>query len=75
MAAPSRTAASAATSAAKFTANGGIARRKYLSDSALAITAPSRRPAKPAALENVRAMNRFGYFPMCGTRVTPEKSA
>ena len=44
-------------------------------DSAQAMTAPSRKPANPAAFENVRATKSCGYFLIQGTTVTPENSA
>jgi len=55
--APSFTAASAATSAARFTGKGGMARRTRARDSLQAMTAPSRREASPATFENVLATN------------------
>ena len=75
IAVPSSTAASAAASAADFTGKGGIARRTSASDSRAAITAPRRKPASPAAFENVRATNSCGYSRIHGTTVSPEKSA
>jgi len=71
----SRIAASAATSAARFTGNGGIALLTMASDSAQASTAPNRSAARPAAFENVRATKRCGCFWIHGTTLTPENSA
>src|SRR5580693_4820181 len=53
---------------------GGMARRRSASDFSQAITAPSRRAASPAAFENVRALNRLGYWLIQGVTVAPENS-
>src|SRR5580700_3757740 len=53
---------------------GGMARRRSASDFSQAITAPSRRAASPAAFENVRALNRLGYWLIEDVTVAPENS-
>src|ERR1700716_367886 len=58
-----------------FTGNGGMARRSRAIDSRQAIAAPSPSPASPAAFENVRVTNKFGYLRIHGRTVTPENSA
>src|SRR5262249_8601811 len=71
----SSTAATALTSAARFTGYGGIALLTKSKESRRAITPPSRKLANPAAFENVLATNRFGYFRIHGIAVSPEYSA
>src|ERR1700730_9234609 len=58
-----------------LTGKGGIARRSSASDWRQAIAAPNRSPASPAAFENVRVTNKFGYLRIHGRTVTPENSA
>src|SRR5580692_4066355 len=74
MVARSCTAACAAINAAMLMGKGGMARLRSASDFSQAITAPSRRAASPAAFENVRALNRLGYWLIQGVTVTPENS-
>src|SRR4029077_9684526 len=53
---------------------GGMARRGGARDFSQAITAPRRRAASPAAFENVRAQNRWGYWLIQGVTVALENS-
>src|SRR6266704_3175070 len=73
--APSFTAASAPTRAARLTGKGGMARRTRASDFSQAITAPRRKAASPATFEKVLATNNCGYLRIHGTAEKPENSA
>src|SRR6059058_1708569 len=64
-----------ATSAARFTGNGGMARRTKARDSLQAMTAPRRSEASPATLEKVLATNRLGNFRIQETAEKSENSA
>src|ERR1700675_1763397 len=70
----SLTAACGAINAAMLMGKGGMAGRRSVSDFSQAIAASNRIVASPAAFENVRALNRLGYWLIQGVMVVPENS-